>query len=79
MWIGKRCGFRGIYVRGIRQRSGREVAGQILRIAGAATKTAVRLVPAGNTGGANVSPFRSMPVPGDLADILAGASARPPD
>ena len=64
---------------GIRQRSGREVAGQILRIAGAATKTAVRLVPAGNTGGANVSPFRSMPVPGDLADILAGASARPPD
>ena len=64
---------------GMRQRSGREVAGQILRIAGAATKTAVGLVPTGNTGGANVSPFRSMPVPRDLADILAGATARPPE
>lgn len=64
---------------GIRQRSGREVVGQILRIAGAATKTAVGLVPAGNTGGANVSPFRSMPVPGDLADILAGATVLPAD
>ena len=57
---------------GIRQRSAKEVAGQVLRIAGAATKTAVGLVPQGNTGGANVSPFRSMPVSKDLADILAG-------
>lgn len=59
---------------GVRQRRAREVAGQILRIAGAATKTALGLVPAGNTGGANVSPFRAMPVPRDLADILADAA-----
>lgn len=57
---------------GLRQRDAKEIAGQILRIAGAASKTAFGLVPIGNTGGANVSPLKPMPVPGDLADILAG-------
>lgn len=51
---------------GVRQRSAREVLGQLLRIAGAATKTAIGWVPAGNTGGANVSPIRSLPIPEDL-------------
>ncbi len=37
-----------------------EVAGQILRIVGAVTKTAIGLLPHGNTGGANVSPFKPM-------------------
>jgi hypothetical protein len=49
----------------------REFAGQVLRILGAATKTAVGLIPAGNTGGANVSAFRPMPLPADLAQIIA--------
>ena len=40
----------------------KEVFGQIFRIVGAATKTAIGLVPAGNTGGANVSPFKRMPI-----------------
>ncbi len=37
-----------------------EVAGQIFRIVGAVTKTAIGLLPQGNTGGANVSPFKPM-------------------
>lgn len=57
-----------------RQRDGREVLGQIVRIAGAATKTSIGLVPRGNTGGANVSPFRAMPVSRELAEMIASAS-----
>ena len=49
----------------------REGAGQILRIVGAATKTAIGWIPAGNTGGANVSPIKPMPVPDDLAQLIA--------
>lgn len=52
---------------GLAQRDVRECAGQLLRIVGAATKTAIGFVPEGNTGGANVSPFRRMPVAPDLA------------
>lgn len=40
----------------------REVMAQIIRITGAATKTFAGLVPAGNTGGGNVSAFKPMPV-----------------
>ncbi|MCT8328883.1 DUF3703 domain-containing protein [Albidovulum sediminis] len=62
---------------GLRQRDAKEVAGQVLRIAGAATKTAVGLVPIGNTGGANVSPLKPMPVPEDLAKTLAATGQAP--
>ena len=55
----------------------REIAGQCLRIVGAATKTAIGLIPAGNTGGSNVGPFTRVPVPEDLADILAEVSKPP--
>jgi hypothetical protein len=58
---------------GLRQRDLREIAGQILRILGAATMTAVGLVPDGNTGGANVSPLRRMPIPPDLAALIDSA------
>jgi hypothetical protein len=51
----------------------REVAGQILRIVGASTKTPFGIYPSGNTGGANVSPFKSMPIPADLEAILKRA------
>lgn len=51
---------------GWRQGSWREMLGQIFRLIGAATKTFLGFVPAGNTGGSNVSPFRPMPVPADL-------------
>jgi len=59
---------------GWRRRSVRECAGQVTRIVGAATKTFIGFVPEGNTGGANVSPFRPMTVPRDLAEIIARVS-----
>ena len=40
----------------------REVTGQVFRIVGASTKTVFGLVPQGNTGGTNVSPFKAMPI-----------------
>lgn len=58
---------------GIRNRSFKEIRGQLLRIAGAATKTFVGLVPSGNTGGANVSPFAKLPVEPDIANLIARA------
>lgn len=61
---------------GLRNRSAPEVLGQVLRLAGAATKTAIGLVPRGNTGGANISPFKSLPVPPDLDAILISAATR---
>lgn len=60
----------------IQQRNVREIAGQILRIIGAAAVTAVGLAPSGNTGGSNVSLFRQMPIPDDLAALLAKPSKR---
>ena len=50
-----------------------EVFGQLFRIAGAATKTAFGLVPTGNTGGSNVSPFKVMPIKPELDRILKKA------
>lgn len=58
---------------GIRNRAPKEIVGQIMRILGAATKTAVGLVPQGNTGGANVSPFRKMPIPEELELLIVKA------
>lgn len=58
---------------GIRHRLPKEVFGQLLRILGAVTKTAIGWVPAGNTGGANVSPFKTMPVDPDLHAIMMAA------
>lgn len=48
-----------------RQGDHREVFGQLWRTAAAALKTWL-WVPAGNTGGANVSGFKRMPIPPDL-------------
>ena len=61
---------------GARHRRFREVAGQGLRIVGAATKTAFGLVPAGNTGGSNVSPFRCLPIPPELQSIIDEAQTQ---
>ena len=55
---------------GFRQRSAREVLGQIFRLVAAMTSTAIKRLPQGNTGGANVSPFKAMPLkPEHLAII----------
>lgn len=61
----------------VRERQWRELLGQLLRIVGATTKTAVGLVPTGNTGGANVSPFKPMPVKPELAEIMERARNAP--
>lgn len=55
---------------GWRKNDWREIFGQIFRIIGASTKTPFGIYPTGNTGGANVSPFKPMPIPEDLQLVL---------
>ncbi|MGE0741932.1 MAG: DUF3703 domain-containing protein [Hyphomonadaceae bacterium] len=55
---------------GLRHHNSREIMGQVTRLIGAATKTWIGLVPQGNTGGARVSAFKTMPIPDDLADLI---------
>ncbi len=55
---------------GLLRRDLREIIGQVLRVPGAAIGSLLGHVPVGNTGGASVPPFRSMPIPDDLAEIL---------
>jgi hypothetical protein len=62
-----------MFVWGLRNRSARECAGQVLRMVGAATKTAIGWIPYGNTGGANVSPFKPMPVAAELEALIVQA------
>jgi hypothetical protein len=52
-----------------RRRDVREITGQLIRILAAALFSRL-WVPVGNTGGANVSAMRPMPVPSDLQAIL---------
>ena len=54
---------------GIARREGREVAGQLMRLAGAALLTWA-WVPEGNTGGANVSAFERMEIPDELRRLI---------
>lgn len=58
---------------GWKRRDFREIFGQLFRIAGASTKTPLGIYPRGNTGGANVSPFKPLPIPDDLAAIIEKA------
>jgi hypothetical protein len=55
---------------GWRRRDLGEIAGQLFRIPGGALGSALGRVPRGNTGGANVSALREMPIPPELEDIL---------
>ena len=58
----------------LRQRNRAEVVGQLARLLLAAPGSATGKYPRGNTGGANVSAFRPMPVPADLEAILERTS-----
>ena len=60
----------GMLAIGWQRRDGREVFGQLTRLFAAALFSRI-WVPLGNTGGANVSPMRPMPVPEDIQRILA--------
>ena len=51
------------------RRDFREIAGQIPRILAALVFSRI-WVPVGNTGGADVSAFRPMAIPADLAELL---------
>jgi len=64
-----------MFLWGIRQRNIGECGGQLLRIVGASIGTALGLVPQGNTGGTNVNPFQSLPIPPDLAALIEEARA----
>lgn len=55
---------------GVRQRSGVEIKGQILRLIATVPGYIFGWIPKGNTGGANVSPLKPMPLPEDLAPHL---------
>jgi|SRR5688572_18042416 hypothetical protein len=63
----------------IRQHNVPEFLGQLPRIVGAALSTVLGLVPQGNTGGTNVSPFKTMRVPPDLASRIYEARHRGDD
>lgn len=54
---------------GLRRGDFREIRGQVLRMAASIVFSRV-WVPEGNTGGANVSPVKPMPLPADLRQIL---------
>jgi hypothetical protein len=51
-------------------RDWREVTGQLMRLALVPVGHLFGRLPAGNTGGANVSAFKPMPVPPDLQRLL---------
>ncbi len=54
---------------GWRRRDVLEITGQIPRIVGALLFSRI-WIPSGNTGGAHVPPFKSMPIPADLQCLL---------
>jgi hypothetical protein len=55
---------------GLKTRDPREIAGQILRLIAVVPGFVLGWIPLGNTGGANVSAVRPMPMPDDLATTL---------
>ena len=59
-----------------RRRDRREVLGQWFRLLVAAPGSWTGRYPVGNTGGADVSAFRPMPVPDDLRAFLDGVAPR---
>jgi arylesterase / paraoxonase len=61
---------------GIRRSDAREIRGQITRMIAAVFGYVFGWVPLGNTGGANVSPIRPMPVPPEFAMFFDGYDAR---
>ena len=55
---------------GIKIKNGKEIFGQIPRLIFGGVKSFVGRIPAGNTGGANLPPLRSMEIPEDLKKII---------
>jgi hypothetical protein len=59
---------------GMKRNDFREMLGQALRILGTILFTWLNRLPTGNTGGANVPPFRKMEIPKELKKIIEDAS-----
>ena len=55
---------------GIKTKNLKEIIGQLPRLLVGGVKSFVGVIPVGNTGGANVSPLKAMPIESDLKDIL---------
>ena len=60
----------------LQQQDVRELRAQLVRLVGAVTKTAIGLLPSGNTGGGNVSAFRPMPLSARHHAIIERARRR---
>ncbi len=58
------------------QRDGREIRGQLLRLAGVPFAHALQRVPVGNTGGADVSAIKPMQIPPEIAAHIAWATSQ---
>ena len=58
---------------GFKQRDGKEVLGQLLRLAVGGWKSFIDHVPKGNTGGSNVPPLLSLPIPDDIQALFQKA------
>ena len=54
----------------LRRRDPNEIVGQVFRFAVAGPGSLTGRYPVGNTGGADVSAFKPMPIPDDLRDLL---------
>ena len=59
----------------ISERDARELIGQVLRLLGAIVITPFGLIPLGNTGGSNVSPFKPMPIQEEHLRVIDEASS----
>lgn len=71
LWIGPHLLAHWEMLRvGLLRRDFREIMGQILRLVLVIPGTWVGRLPDGNTGGADVNPFRPMPLPADLRQAL---------
>ena len=55
---------------GILKKDAREIFGQILRLPLGVIGSAVGIVPTGNSGGSNVSPFQKMDIPEDIQQLF---------
>ncbi len=62
---------------GVRLKNLREIVGQIPRLLFGGVKSFVGRIPVGNTGGADVPALQAIPIPSDLAAIIASARRIP--
>lgn len=54
----------------------KELLGQTLRLFGAATQGITGYYPPGNTGGADISPYKELPIPHELNELIDRAKAQ---